>query len=46
MERRQFVKTLAVGCGVLILPKRLKATDDLRKQSLRFGFCADVYKDI
>ncbi len=46
MERRQFVKELAKGCGLLILPISLEANAKSHKQALRFGVCADVHKDI
>jgi hypothetical protein len=46
MKRRQFVKTVAVGCGILILPASLKATAKKQHRTLRFGVCADVHKDI
>lgn len=46
MKRRQFIQTLAGGSSILLLPLSLKAAAKSHKQSLRFGICADIHKDI
>ncbi len=46
-KRRDFIKTLSMGGGALMLPHQLSSKDlDQGKQSLRFGICADLHKDI
>ena len=47
-NRREFLKKLSVGSTALIFPLNLGAeqTKERNTQSLRFGVCADVHKDI
>ncbi len=46
MERRKFIKALAGGSSILLLPLSLNAFSKTHKSSLRFGVCADGHKDI
>jgi len=46
MERRKFIKALAGGSSILLLPVSLNAFSKTLKSPLRFGVCADVHKDI
>jgi 3',5'-cyclic AMP phosphodiesterase CpdA len=47
-KRREFIKVLSLGSAALVLPLNLSgnAFENRRKESLRFGLCADVHKDI
>ncbi len=47
-DRRDFIKLLSVGCTTMMLPLSLSANAVAkgRKESLKFGICADVHKDI
>jgi len=46
--RRDFIKVLTLGSSAIVLPMNLSATlsENSTKQSVRFGICADVHKDI
>ena len=45
-NRRDFIKTLSIGCSSILLPAHLSAHDLQKKQSVKFGICADIHKDI
>jgi len=47
-NRRDFIKAFSIGCTASILPLRLSTVVSAKevKESLRFGICADVHKDI
>ncbi len=43
MKRRDFIRNIAIGSGILVLPLGMSACT---KPGIRFGVCADVHKDI
>ncbi len=47
-DRRDFIKLLSLGSTAMVLPVSLSAKTIAkeRKESLKFGVCADVHKDI
>jgi len=46
MQRRKFIKSAIGGSSVLLLPLNISAGTKKSSQSLKFGICADVHKDI
>ena len=48
INKRDFIKVLALGNTAIVLPLNLSANilENSKKKSLRFGICADVHKDV
>ena len=46
MERRNFIRTMIGGTGLLVLPLNLKAFGSQVNHNIKFGACADVHQDV